>query len=98
MTWRREQLLEDRHLRDAARALVEADIKNLRADLAVRSLGERAVDRIAEGASEVYDEAIEVASDHKGALAAILAALALWFARHPILEALFGEDRGASET
>lgn len=91
MIWRREQLLEDRHLRDAARALVEADLKNLRVGLSVKSLGERAVDRIAEGASDVYDEAIEVASDHKGALAAILAALALWLARHPILDALFGE-------
>lgn len=92
MTWRREQLREDRHMRDAARALVEADLKNLRADLSTRSLGERAADRIATGASEVYDEAIEVASDHKGALAAIVAALALWFARHPILEALFEDE------
>ena len=92
MTARRERMLEDRHLRDAARALVEADIENLRADLAVKGIGERAVDRITEGASEVYDEAIEVAADHKGALAAIVAALLLWFARHPILEALFGED------
>ena len=91
MTWRREQLLEDRHLRDAARALVEADIQNLRADLSVKSIGERAVDRITEGASEVYEQAIEVAADHKGALAAIVAALLLWFARHPLLAALFGD-------
>lgn len=92
MTGQREQLLEDRHLRDAARALVEADLKNLRADLAARSIGERAVDRITEGASEVYEEAMEVAADHKGALAAIVAALLLWFARHPILDALLGEN------
>jgi hypothetical protein len=92
VTWRREQLLEDRHLRDAARALVEADLKNLRANLSVKSIGERAVDRITEGASEVYDEALEVAADHKGALAALVAALVLWFARHPILEVLFGKD------
>jgi hypothetical protein len=92
MTWRLEQLREDRHVRDAARALVEADLKNLRADLSVRSMGDRAVDRLTQGASEVYEEAIEVAADNKGALAAIIAALALWFARHPILEALFGED------
>lgn len=92
MTVTREQVLEDRHLRDAARALVEADIDNLRADLAVKGIGERAKDRIVEGASEVYEEAIEAAADHKGALAAIVAALVLWFARHPILEALFGED------
>lgn len=94
MTWRHDRMLEDRHLRDASRALVEADVKNLRADLSAKGLGERAVDRIAGGASEVYDEAMEVASDHKGALAAILAALALWFARHPIVDALFGEAGG----
>lgn len=95
MTAARDQVLEDRHLRDAARALVEADIDNLRADLASRSIGERAVSRITEGASEVYEEAMEVAADHKGALAAIVAALVLWFARHPILEALLGEDEHA---
>lgn len=92
MTWRRERMLEDRHMRDAARALVDADVKNLRADLSVRSIGERALDRITTGASDVYDEAVDVAADHKGALAAIVAALVLWFARNPILELLFGED------
>lgn len=92
MTSSRAQVLEDRHLRDAARALVEADFDNLRADLASKSIGERAVSRITEGASEVYEEALEVAADHKGALAAIVAALVLWFARHPIIEALVGED------
>ena len=97
MTWRREQLREDRHLRDAARALVEADLMNLRANLSVKGIGERAVDRITEGASEVYDEALEVAADHKGALAALVAALVLWFARHPILEVLFGKDDAEEE-
>lgn len=88
----RIRMIEDRHLRNSARALVEADIAHLRADLAERSIGGRAADRIAEGASEVYDEAVEVASDNKGALAAIVAALVLWFARHPILDAVFGDD------
>ena len=92
MSVRREQMVEDRHLRDAARALVDADIENLRADLRFKGIGERAIDRITDGASDVYEEAIEVASDNKGALAAIVAALVLWFARHPILETLFGED------
>ena len=92
MTWRRERLLEDRHVRDAARALVEADFQNLRADLSIKGIGERAVDRLTEGASEVYDEAIEVAADNKGALAAILAALVLWFARNPIRDALLSDS------
>ncbi len=93
MTITAHQLLEDRHLRDAARAVVEADLRNLRADLAARSLGERALDRLVDGANDVYEEAMEVAADHKGALAAILAALVLWFARDPIRDALTGETR-----
>lgn len=94
MSDRRSRMIEDRHLRNSARALVEADIAHLKADLAERGIGARAADRIAEGASEVYDEAVEVAGDNKGALAAIVAALVLWFARNPIVDALFGSDAG----
>lgn len=97
MTARLERMREDRHIRDAARALVDADIENLRADLSAKGIGERAMDRVTTGASQVYDEALEVAADHKGALAAIVAALVLWFARHPILEALLGPDWRADD-
>ena len=93
MRQRRERMLEDRHIRDAALALVSADWKNLRADLSVKSVSERAVDRLSQGASDVYDEALEVASEHKGALTVIVAALALWLARHPILERILGEHQ-----
>lgn len=91
----RERLLADRNLRDAARALVEADIANLRADLAVRGIGGRAVDRLTEGASEVYEEAMEIAADNKGVVAAIIGALLLWFAREPLRNAVedFAEAR-----
>ena len=89
---RRAKMLEDKHLRDAARALVDADIENIKADLAVRGPGARLADRAAEGASDVYDEALDIAKDHKGALAAIGAAMILWFARNPLLAALFGEN------
>ena len=88
----RIRMLEDRHLRNSAKALVEADIAHIKSDLAERGLGARAADRIADGASEVYDEAVEVASDNKGALAALIAALVLWFARNPILDALIASD------
>ena len=91
MTDLRHRMQEDRLVRDSARALLHADIDNLRSDLARKSIGERALDRVADGAIDVYDEAIEVAADHKGALAAIVAALAVWFARHPLL-AMFAEE------
>ena len=54
-------------------------------------MGERALDRVREGATDLYDEALDVAEDNKGALAALIAAIVVWFARHPILE-LFGID------
>ena len=82
---------ENRHVREAARALVEADLKNLRADLSIRSIGERAVDRLTEAAGEVCEEAIEVATENKGIVAAMLGVLLLWFAREPLQDALFGE-------
>lgn len=84
---------DDRRLRDAARGLVRSDWANLRANYAGKGLGERAVNRLSTGAHDVYDEAVNVATDNKGALAAIVAALALWFARNPIIDAVLGEDR-----
>ena len=92
MTWRTDQLREDRHLRDAARALLDADLRNLRADLSIRSVGERALDRITEGASDLYDEALDVADSNKGILAAIGAVLILWLARAPRRDAFMSED------
>lgn len=92
MTWRTDQLREDRHLRDAARALLDADLRNLRAELSIRSVGERALDRITEGASDLYDEALDVAESNKGILAAIGAVLILWLARDPIRDAFMSED------
>lgn len=89
MTDRRTRMLEDRYLRDSARALVEADIEHLKADFAHKSLGERALDRVTEGAMDLYEEAVDIAEDNKGALAALIAAVVVWFARNPLLD-LFG--------
>lgn len=79
-------MLEDRMLRDAARALVEADLAHLKADYAARGIGERVKNRFEEGAAIVLEEAVAVAEDNKGVIATLLAAIALWFARHPILD------------
>lgn len=82
-------MIEDRYLRDSAKALLDADIKHIKADFAHKGLGERAMDRVTEGAMDLYEEAIDLADDNKGALTALIAAVAVWFARHPILS-LFG--------
>ncbi|MBX7534206.1 hypothetical protein K3175_00885 [Qipengyuania sp. GH1] len=88
---RKTQMLADKHLRDSARALVDADIEHLKADLAHKGVGERILDRAKEGAIDLYEDAIDLADDNKGAFTALLAAVAVWFARHPILSA-FGFD------
>lgn len=92
MSDRRARMIQDRYLRDSARALVEADIEHIKADFAHKGLGERAMDRLAEGAMDLYEDAIDVAEDNKGALAALVAAIVVWFARNPILSLLGLQD------
>lgn len=97
MTDRRARMIEDRYLRDSAKALVEADFDHLKTGLTQRGLTERAFDKVREGAVEIYEEAVEVAEDNKGALAALVAAVLVWFARNPLLS-LFGLSQEADDT
>jgi hypothetical protein len=91
------EMREDRLLRDAARALVEADIAQLKASLAARSIPERIGDRIGEGATDVLDEAVAVADDHKGVIATLIGAIILWFARHPLIDLFIDDNARDSE-
>lgn len=77
-------------LRDAAREVVSEDVARIRRGLDQRSLPGRALDRTAEGAAELLDELGTAASRHKGALAAAVAGVALWLARHPLMNLLSG--------
>lgn len=91
------QLAEDRALRDAALALFKADLALVRADLEERGVGGRIADRIGESTMDILDEGMDYAEENKGKVAAGLAAIILWFARGPILDALgrlvgLGED------
>ncbi len=86
MTDRRLRMLEDKHLRDSARALVEADVEHIKADVANKGMAKRALFRLRENAGELYDEALDVADSNKGAVAAVFAALIVWFARNPLLD------------
>ncbi len=91
------KLKEDRALRDAAKALVTADIAILRADLAGKGFGERIVDRIGEGAVDLFEEAVELADTNRGVLAALFGAVVLWFARNPII-ALFADEADTNDS
>lgn len=86
------RMREDRALRDAAFALLKADIAQVQATFSGKSLAQRAAGRISEGAQDLLDEAVESADNHRGALAALIAAVVLWFARNPIM-ALFSDDQ-----
>ena len=91
MTDLTSRLREDRAIRDASLALVKADVAHLRNNLSGKSFSERFVDRVSEGAIDVFEEAVDVADNHKGALATLIAAVFIWFARNPIIS-LFSED------
>lgn len=84
-------------LRDAARALLDADIANLRANYAARGISTRIKERISEGAADVLDEAIAVTEDNKGVIATLIAAIVLWFARHPIMNLFLEQSEAPTE-
>jgi len=92
------RMAEDKALRDSALALFRADLAMVRADLDERGLGARISDRLGESTMEVIDEAADFAEENKGKVAAAVAAVVLWFARAPILDALgrlIGDDEEA---
>ncbi|MDN3645491.1 hypothetical protein QWY75_04615 [Pontixanthobacter aestiaquae] len=92
------QLREDRNLRDAALALVKADLSHLKTDIGMKGVGARLATRMSEGATDVFEEAVEVADSNKGALLALVAAVFLWFARNPIMELFSDEEANGEDT
>ncbi len=94
-----QQFREDRALRNSALALLKADVTHLKTSLSGKGLAERTVSRITTGAKDTLDQASEKAGDKVGILAALIGAIALWFAREPILDAFLEEtsDEDTSE-
>ena len=90
------RLAEDKTLRDAALALFKADLALVRADVNERGIGARIGSRLGEGTMATLDDAVDYAADNKGKVAAGIAAVILWFARGPILDAV-GRLAGAEE-
>ena len=88
-----ERFEEDRALRDAARAVLLADIEHARTSFSAKGVADRVGTRIGDGALDVLDTAKEKASDNRGIIAALIGAILLWLGREPLLEALgFGAD------
>lgn len=94
MTQLPQRFIEDRALRDAARAVLVEDIERLRASLGEEGIASRVSSgvsttissRIRTGARDVLAQAKAQAGDHKGVLAVLIGAIILWFAREPILD------------
>lgn len=83
----------DRANRKAAWALFEKRLSTVQEDLAARSIGGRITDKVTQDALDLVDEAVAVAKDNKGLIAATLAALLAWVFRVPLIgwiDARFG--------
>lgn len=80
------QLHSDRVARDEAKAELDSRLAQVREDLHARGIAGRVADRIVADATDMALEAADVAQAHKGIIAGTIAALILWFFRHPIIE------------
>lgn len=96
MTRLPDRYLEDRALRDAARAVLTEDVTVLRGSLAEEGIASRVSSgvasrissRVKTGASDVWAQASAQAGERKGVLGVIIAAVILWFLRAPIFDLL----------
>ncbi len=74
-----------RNRRNAARAAFDRRLAQVRGDLMAHGLGGRIKDTVSLGARDALNEVIDIADSQKGVVAGTMAALLLWFMRHPIL-------------
>ena len=98
-----QQLADARALRDGAKARFDTQLAQLRGDPEEQTIGSRVAERLGDDAKAAMHQAIDVASESKGIIAGTVAALALWFLRHPIIawaEHMLGQaaDESESET
>jgi hypothetical protein len=101
-----QRFIEDRALRDAARAVLDEDIARLRASLGEQgvasrvtsSIGTTVTGRLKAGASDVLDSAKETAIDNRGVIAVLVAAILLWLMRGPLLALVTEEDFAPGES
>lgn len=83
-----EDFHQDRALRDAARGVLVADLEHAKATLSGKAIAGRVASRVGDGAKDVAEIAKVHAADNQGLLAGLLAIVALFLARGPIMEIL----------
>lgn len=81
-----DEVFSTRAARNAARAELEGHIARVRGDLEERGLAGRIADDVTHEAQAALDEAVDIAGQSKGIIAATLALLAIWFLRNPIID------------
>lgn len=100
MTQLPRRFVEDRQMRDAARAVLTEDMERLRASLDEKGIASRVssgvgstiTGRLRTGANDVLAQARTQMDDRKGILAVLVGAIILWFVRGPILDWLDPSD------
>ncbi len=83
-----DRLAKDRTTREAALLAFNANLAQVRTDLEARGIGGRIADQASMEVRAGIDEALAIADDNKGIVAATIAALALWFLRIPLIAGL----------
>ena len=83
-----DRLAKDRTTREAALSAFNANLTQVRTDLEARGIGGRIADQVHMEVRAGIDEALAIADDNKGIVAATIAALALWFLRIPLIAGL----------
>lgn len=84
---------EDKALRDAAKAVLEADLAHLKSGIADKGVAGRLREqvtgkvkrRVSAGTQDVLTQVKNHAGDHRGLIAVIVGALIMWFGREPLL-------------
>lgn len=89
----KECLSEDRLARDAAKAVMLADVARVKADLSAKGVGGRIAGTVSEEAAQLSDEVVALAEENKVVIGGVIAALTLWLARGPIGQWLGWDER-----
>ncbi len=96
MTKLPDQFIQDRALRDSARAVILADVEHAKVSFSAKGVAGRVGGRIGDGAKDVYEVAKVHSDDNRGIIAALIGAVLLWLAREPIFEILGFEPEDAA--
>ncbi|MXO64597.1 hypothetical protein [Altericroceibacterium endophyticum] len=92
-----QQMIHDRSLRDAARALIDSDVAFLREDIEHRGLASRIGTRFVEGGADLADDTQDYLLENPAIVGGVLCAGLLWLFRRPIMQWLNPPEDAADQ-